>query len=112
MTLSHNIVEHRKRMRLTQKDLAEKLGVKPTTVSSWERGQNIPLANKLKDMADLFSVSVSELMDDNNAKELRFSPLEALKHTYSADGKPVPEEDLETLARIIETTIRSKNDKD
>lgn len=40
--ISNNIVYYRKKIGLTQSQLAERLGVKTTTVSTWERGASSP----------------------------------------------------------------------
>lgn len=37
-----NIIANRKRMNLRQKDLADLMGVKKNTVSSWEQGLSSP----------------------------------------------------------------------
>ena len=49
-----NIIMNRKRLKLTQKDLSEKLGVKKNTVSSWEQGLSTPNIDTLAMLLDLF----------------------------------------------------------
>jgi len=41
-TLGQKIVAFRRRRGLTQKDLAWRLGVDPSTIASWERGEQRP----------------------------------------------------------------------
>ena len=49
--ISNNIVYYRKKIGLTQSQLAERLGVKTTTVSTWERGASSPDIETLYDLS-------------------------------------------------------------
>ena len=57
MNVGDKIRRLRKRRRMTQKELADKIGVKPTAVSAWETGLNRPLMDKIMILANLFNVS-------------------------------------------------------
>lgn len=56
------IKELREKKRMTQLQLAEKLGVSDKTVSKWETGKGYPDITLLEPIADAFSVSVAELL--------------------------------------------------
>lgn len=62
MKLSQKIYELRTGSGLSQLDLAEKLGVSRQSVSKWETGQAVPDLDKLIRLADLFGISVDELV--------------------------------------------------
>lgn len=47
---------------MTQQELAEKLGVTNRTISKWETGETFPETSQLVPLADLFHVSVDELL--------------------------------------------------
>lgn len=47
---------------LTQKEVAERLGVQPKTVSKWETGHGFPDTSLLNDLANIFGVSVNALL--------------------------------------------------
>ena len=47
---------------MTQEQLADKLGVTRQTVSKWKNNMSVPDADILSEMADVFDVSVSELL--------------------------------------------------
>ncbi|QTJ49173.1 LexA family transcriptional regulator [Dolosigranulum pigrum] len=64
-TLANNIKYYRKLNSLTQKDLADKLKIKPTAISAWELGRNKPLMDNVEKMASLFDVSKSQLLGDD-----------------------------------------------
>ena len=62
MTLSEKILSLRTQRGLSQLELAEQLGVSRQSVSKWETGQSVPDLDKLIKLADLFGVSVDELV--------------------------------------------------
>ena len=65
--IGSNIAAYRKRDGLTQVSLAEKLNYSDKAVSKWERGESIPDVLTLMQLADLFGITVNELVCDPNA---------------------------------------------
>lgn len=59
------IKELREKKHLTQAELAEKLCVSDKTVSKWETGKGYPDISLLEPIAEVFDVSVTELMTGN-----------------------------------------------
>lgn len=64
MTLAEKITALRGERKLSQGDVAEKLDVSRQSVSKWETGQAVPELDKIIKLADLFGVSVDELVRD------------------------------------------------
>ncbi len=62
--IANNISELRKAVPLTQAELAEKLNYSDKAVSKWERGESIPDVVVLKDIADIFGVTVDYLLEE------------------------------------------------
>ena len=62
-----NIVSYRKRMQLTQAGLAAKLNYSDKAVSKWERGESAPDVQTLVQLADLFDITVNDLLVDPDA---------------------------------------------
>ena len=56
------IKELREKNKITQVQLAEKLGVSDKTVSKWETGKGYPDITLLEPIADALRVSVAELI--------------------------------------------------
>ena len=56
------ILELRKKQNLTQKELAEKLGVTDRAVSKWENGRGMPDVSLMKPLCDILGITVSELL--------------------------------------------------
>lgn len=65
--IGKNIASYRKRLGLTQAGLAEKLNYSDKAVSKWERGDSAPDVLTLWQLAELFEVTVNELLADPNA---------------------------------------------
>lgn len=61
-TLGKRIMQHRKRLGLTQDQLAESLGVTAQAVSKWENDQSCPDINMLPKLAQLFGTTVDSLL--------------------------------------------------
>mgnify|MGYP001329640378 CR=1 FL=1 len=53
----------RKNRKMTQAELAKKLGVAPTAVSAWERNENKPLMDKLTAIAEIFEIPVTKFFE-------------------------------------------------
>ena len=74
MTLGQKITELRKSQSLTQEKLSEKLGVSRQTIANWEADSTNPDINQAKAIAELFQVSLDDLLSvevDVEAKEER-----------------------------------------
>ncbi len=61
-TLGSKIAELRKKHSLTQEEFAERLGVTPQAVSKWENDVSCPDIMLLPKIAEMFGVSIDELM--------------------------------------------------
>ena len=61
-TLGKRIASNRKRMQLTQDQLAEQLGVTAQAVSKWENDQSCPDIAMLPRLAEIFGISTDELL--------------------------------------------------
>lgn len=64
-----NIVALRTAADMTQLSLAEKLCYSDKAVSKWERGESVPDIAVLKQIADLFSVTVDYIITDHSSEE-------------------------------------------
>ena len=55
------ISENRKKLNITQEELAEKLDVSKNAVSKWERGLNLPDASIMQELCSILNISLNEL---------------------------------------------------
>ncbi len=87
MAISDKIKEHRKKLGITQKDLAETLGVSVQAISKWETGGGIPDVSALIPLARELHITTDELLDFHDRRQ----ELEKLWHktlmTYGDGSK-------------------------
>ena len=72
--LGNNLISLRRMKKMTQEDLADKLGVSRQTISKWETGDSIPDMEMGMKLADILQVSLDELMNYSSAKYSRPVP--------------------------------------
>ncbi|MCM1054093.1 MAG: helix-turn-helix domain-containing protein [Bacteroides sp.] len=76
LTLGQKIGYLRKVRKLTQEELAEKLGVSPQAVSKWENDISCPDIMLLPEIAKLFNVTVDSLLGCEPEKTVQLVPQE------------------------------------
>lgn len=72
--IAKNITELRKASDKTQADLAAELNYSDKSVSKWERGDGVPDVIVLQKIADLFGVTLNDLVSDEKPKLPRKKP--------------------------------------
>ncbi len=65
VSIGNKITEYRKKQGLTQLALAKMLDVSDKAVSKWENGQSYPDVTLFPKLANLFGISVDQLMNDD-----------------------------------------------
>ena len=65
--IAKNITALRQSAKLTQSELADRLNYSDKAISKWERAESIPDISVLKSIADLFGVTVDDLLRSGNA---------------------------------------------
>ena len=73
-TLGTRIAEQRRKMNLTQDQLAERMGVSSQAVSKWENDLSCPDISLLPSLADLFGISIDELLRGESQKIVQVLP--------------------------------------
>ena len=91
--IGKNIVSYRKRLRMTQAGLAEKLNYSDKAVSKWERGESVPDVQTLMQLAELFDITVNDLLADPNELPENPSTVERV------------------MGKAVEKTLKRKADK-
>lgn len=69
MTLEEQIKHYRKQAGLSQEKMAEKIGVSRQAITKWENGTGTPDIANLMAIADLFQISVDELLSNENQRK-------------------------------------------
>jgi len=65
--LGEKIISERKKCKLSQEDLAEKLGITRQTISNWELNETSPDLKQASKLCDIFNLSLDELTGKENA---------------------------------------------
>ncbi len=84
-TLGKRIVHNRKKLGLTQDQLAEQLGITAQAVSKWENDQTCPDITMLPKLADIFGISTDALL--GHGTEAVYAPTEVLEQKEAESGK-------------------------
>lgn len=67
--IANNIINLRKEKKLTQIEFAKQLNYSDKAISKWERAESMPDVIVLKQIADLFGVSVDYLLNEHLPNE-------------------------------------------
>lgn len=60
-----SFVNCRKKAGLTQMEVAKALGVSDAAVCQWEKGETMPTAKRLREVAKLYKCSVDKLLKED-----------------------------------------------
>ena len=91
------IADLRKENNMTQMELADKMGVSFQAVSNWERGNTMPDISKLPELAEIFHISVDELLIVKGKVTLVSAVLDDTIASYIEEGKATEQEIADTL---------------
>lgn len=69
------IAQCRKDKNMTQKDLAECLGVSDRAISKWERGLNLPDASLYKPLCEILGITFNELFSGEKISEENYKEI-------------------------------------
>ena len=79
------IAEKRKRARLTQRQLADKLGKSDKSVSKWERGICLPDVSVYMELCEILEISVNEFLAGEDISEESVS-LDRMERTRNTEN--------------------------
>ncbi len=84
MSFSENLIELRKLNNYSQEELADLIGVSRQTLSKYETGESLPDIEKCRQLAEVFSVTVDDLVsyEKNDADSLGYGIPPKGKHIF------------------------------
>ena len=85
------ISELRKEKKLTQEELASKLGITKNAVSKWERGLSLMDVSLFKPVCDIFDISIVELLNGEKIKpdEIKSKTYDTIKNTIDYSNNKI-----------------------
>lgn len=89
--ISQIIYENRRRMKLSQKELGELVGVSNRAVSKWEKALSYPSTEICFKLADIFEISLDTLMNGEASPHRKWqakSGMESLRELYRIGRGP------------------------
>ena len=87
MTLEEQIKHYRKQAGLSQEKMADKIGVSRQAITKWENGTGTPDIANLMAIADLFQISVDELLSNEKTEKKQDDYIYESHTEYDIDGK-------------------------
>ena len=123
MGLKENIADYRKKMGLTQEQLAEKCNVSRQAVTKWESGESEPSIAKVRILSTVFNISIDELIagtknnvSHNNSEKLQidYSMLSAIANDLTKEYINIDNEFwklvlLENIYKVLKTKYIDSN---
>ena len=119
--IKNRLKSERMRKKMSQRELAEHIGVSQQTVGSWETGRTEPDQEMTKLLANFFEVSTDYLLEKTDTRDLPLTSkdekdiakkLDELKNTLESQsgllfsGDDMDDETREFLLASLERTIR------
>lgn len=92
-TVAKNLMYYRKKNKITQKELADQLGVKHNAISSWENGVNSIDIDTLFRVCQIFGITVNDMYD------IKQQPTTLAAHF---DGEEYTEDELDEIRQFAE----------
>ena len=93
------IASRRKELRVSQKDLAEKLNVTAGAVSQWEHGRTMPDITMYPKIADALNTTVAALFGEEQKEPAVESDLHAAAHSLLDQ---MPEQAIRDIIQFME----------
>lgn len=102
MNFSQRFKGLRLRAGLTQAEVAERLDLTNRAVGAWESGRSRPRLDKLQQLADLFGVTVAELMGEDAAEPVPYRASGTMMPLlgYAHMGEPCDEDNLQEMVEV------------
>ena len=94
--------ENRRKLEMTQEDVANALGIAPQTVSKWERAETYPDITLLPAIANLFDVTVDQLLGMDQLREEH-----RIGSVYTQARKKLRQKDWNGAIAIYEQALRT-----
>lgn len=101
MNFSEKLKEIRKDEGLSQEQLAEKIGVSRQAITKWETGKGLPDVENIVILAEIFKITLDELLRDSVVKQEHETAVYTSETIYDIDCKKHFDVNIGSAATII-----------
>jgi CheY-like chemotaxis protein/DNA-binding XRE family transcriptional regulator len=105
MDFSKSLKNIRKDLKISQQDLARRMGIAQSTVGMWETGKRTPKLDEIKRLARALNITVDRLISRGNKK------IEITRNAVYIDGKEVEGLNAIDVERIIDNVRVFQKDR-
>ena len=104
------ILECRKNKKLTQSELAEKLGVTDKSISNWENGRNMPDLSLFKPLCSILEISINDLISGEKVSKDKYQDKfeENIINTIDYTNKKINEKSDEEINDLMPAKMKRK----
>ena len=106
MSIGEQIRRYRREQDLTQAELADRVGINKQNISRYESGRVEPRKTTLRKLAEVFGISIDELMGTIAPANDDAVPQDPKLLKLIGEVEKLPEKDKEALIRLITIVIR------
>ena len=85
---ARNLTHYRKALGLTQIELAERLNYSDKSISKWERGDGLPDLTVTMQIAEIFGLTVNDLLADKPRRRLMTTRNKIIKIESGKNTEP------------------------
>lgn len=100
------LAEFRRNNNLTQREVAEKLGISFQAVSDWERGKTMPDIAKLVEISKIYNVSIDEILNDE-IQSLSVKKISKFDESSDSLQDHIRKKNKEIIKNMQKTNIRN-----
>jgi len=103
--------EVRKGAKMSQKDLAQKIGVSRSTVAMWENEMSQPDHESLRKISSALNVSIDYLLgnEENKSDDVTFDDFTYAMHNETEELSDDDKKMLLTMARMMKEKLEKEN---
>lgn len=82
----NRLLKLRKDHGLSQKKLAQEIGVSQASINYWEKGERTPSVDAVQKIAEYFNIQITDLLRDANTDPLTIGVINELREIVESDG--------------------------
>ena len=108
-TFAKNLLYYMNKHGKEQKEIAEIIGVAPSTFNTWIKGNKYPRMDKVERLANYFGILKSDLIEEHNEtkkeKPIAFDGLSEKRKALIDFAMSVPEDKADMILRVMKSIV-------